>query len=133
MDQVGVDVSDVDGVTAGDVAMFIGERDGDSHRRGRGRQTSPARCRTRFSAASRRAFRAILGSRPLRYREGVSRPVRIAVAQYEPHVGELEQNRSQAVRWATAAADQGADLIVLPGARVERVRVRGRGRGAALR
>ena len=28
MDQVGVDVSDVDGVAAGDVAMFIGERDG---------------------------------------------------------------------------------------------------------
>lgn len=28
MDQVGVDVSDVDGVTAGDVAMFIGERYG---------------------------------------------------------------------------------------------------------
>jgi N-carbamoylputrescine amidase len=44
----------------------------------------------------------------------VSRPVRIAVAQYEPHVGELEENRSQAVRWAEAAADQGANLIVLP-------------------
>ena len=28
MDQVSVDVSDVDGVAAGDVAMFIGERDG---------------------------------------------------------------------------------------------------------
>jgi alanine racemase len=28
MDQVGVDVSDVDGVVAGDVAMFTGERDG---------------------------------------------------------------------------------------------------------
>ena len=28
MDQVGVDVSEVDGVVAGDVAMFIGERDG---------------------------------------------------------------------------------------------------------
>jgi alanine racemase len=28
MDQVGLDVSDVDGVAAGDVAMFIGERDG---------------------------------------------------------------------------------------------------------
>jgi alanine racemase len=28
MDQVGVDVSDVDGVAAGDTAMFIGERDG---------------------------------------------------------------------------------------------------------
>lgn len=28
MDQVSVDVTDIDGVTAGDVAMFIGERDG---------------------------------------------------------------------------------------------------------
>jgi len=44
----------------------------------------------------------------------VSRPVRIAVAQYEPHVGEVDANRAQAVRWATAAATQGADLIVLP-------------------
>jgi N-carbamoylputrescine amidase len=44
----------------------------------------------------------------------MSRPVRIAVAQYEPHVGELDANRAQAVRWATAAASQGADLIVLP-------------------
>jgi predicted amidohydrolase len=44
----------------------------------------------------------------------MSRPVRIAVAQYEPRVGELEQNRAQAVRWATDAATQGADLVVLP-------------------
>jgi N-carbamoylputrescine amidase len=44
----------------------------------------------------------------------VSRPVRIAVAQYEPHVGELDTNRAQAVRWAIAAATEGADLIVLP-------------------
>jgi N-carbamoylputrescine amidase len=44
----------------------------------------------------------------------VSRPVRIATAQYEPHVGALERNREDAVRWATAAAEQGADLIVLP-------------------
>ncbi len=44
----------------------------------------------------------------------MSRPVRIAVAQYEPHVGALEDNLSQAVRWATSAATQGADLIVLP-------------------
>ena len=28
MDQVGVDVSEVDGVAAGDTAMFIGDRDG---------------------------------------------------------------------------------------------------------
>jgi predicted amidohydrolase len=44
----------------------------------------------------------------------MSRPARIAVAQYEPRVGELDANRAQAVRWATAAATQGADLIVLP-------------------
>ncbi len=44
----------------------------------------------------------------------MSRPVRIAVAQYEPRVGELEHNLSQAVLWATAAADRGAQLIVLP-------------------
>lgn len=44
----------------------------------------------------------------------MSRPVRIAVAQYEPHVGELDGNLAQAVRWATAAATEGADLIVLP-------------------
>ena len=44
----------------------------------------------------------------------MSRPLRIAVAQYEPHVGDLEHNRSRAVRWATSAADQGAQLIVLP-------------------
>ncbi len=44
----------------------------------------------------------------------MSRPVRIAVAQYEPHVGDLDGNVAQAVRWATAAATEGADLIVLP-------------------
>jgi N-carbamoylputrescine amidase len=44
----------------------------------------------------------------------MSRPVRVAAAQYEPRVGELEENRAQAVRWATDAATQGADLIVLP-------------------
>ena len=44
----------------------------------------------------------------------MSRPVRIAVAQYEPHVGEPEHNLAQAVLWATSAADQGAHLIVLP-------------------
>src|SRR6202030_1608076 len=68
----------------------------------------------RFCAVSRRASRATLGSRLLRYREHVSRPVRIAVAQYEPHVGEPEHNRTRAVLWATAAAEQGANLIVLP-------------------
>jgi N-carbamoylputrescine amidase len=44
----------------------------------------------------------------------MSRPVRIAVAQYQPRVGELERNRSQAAHWASAAAMRGADLIVLP-------------------
>src|SRR5260370_34551678 len=39
---------------------------------------------------------------------------RIAVAQYAPRVGEMEDNRAAAVRWARAAAAQGADLIVLP-------------------
>jgi N-carbamoylputrescine amidase len=44
----------------------------------------------------------------------VSRPVRIAVAQYEPHIGDLDGNRAQAVRWAAEAAAAGANLIVLP-------------------
>lgn len=44
----------------------------------------------------------------------LSRPVRIAVAQYEPRVGELEHNRTQAVRWAERAAEAGAQLAVLP-------------------
>ncbi|MEA2638271.1 MAG: hypothetical protein QOE18_1328, partial [Chloroflexota bacterium] len=44
----------------------------------------------------------------------MNRTARIAVAQYEPRVGELDANRAQAVRWATDAAAQGADLIVLP-------------------
>jgi predicted amidohydrolase len=46
--------------------------------------------------------------------EPESRTVRIAVAQYAPQVGEVEQNRAQAVRWAEAAASRGADLVVLP-------------------
>lgn len=43
-----------------------------------------------------------------------TRPLRLAVAQYEPRVGELEHNRAQAVRWVAAAADAGARLVVLP-------------------
>jgi len=39
---------------------------------------------------------------------------RIAVAQYAPRVGEVEHNRAAAVRWAEAAAEQGADMVVLP-------------------
>jgi predicted amidohydrolase len=50
----------------------------------------------------------------LRYLETVSRPVRVAAAQYEPHIGDVAHNRDEAVRWATRAADQGAQLIVLP-------------------
>jgi len=42
------------------------------------------------------------------------RSARIAVAQYAPHVGDLEGNRSQAVAWARRAAEAGADLVVLP-------------------
>lgn len=48
------------------------------------------------------------------YREGVDGLLRIAAAQYAPRVGELEWNRAEAVRQATAAAEQGARLIVLP-------------------
>lgn len=40
--------------------------------------------------------------------------VRIAVAQYQPHVGDLEGNRDAAQRWARRAASEGADLVVLP-------------------
>jgi len=40
--------------------------------------------------------------------------LRIAVAQYEPLVGEPGHNLSQAVAWAERAADQGAELVVLP-------------------
>jgi N-carbamoylputrescine amidase len=48
------------------------------------------------------------------YRDRVSHPLRIAVAQYAPRVGEVEWNRAEAVRQATAAAERGAQLIVLP-------------------
>jgi predicted amidohydrolase len=43
-----------------------------------------------------------------------SRTARIAVAQYAPRIGEVEHNRGQAVRWASNAAREGAQLIVLP-------------------
>jgi len=42
------------------------------------------------------------------------RPLSIAVAQYEPRVGDLEFNRDAAVHWARQAADAGAQLAVLP-------------------
>jgi predicted amidohydrolase len=44
----------------------------------------------------------------------MSRPVRIAVAQYEPRVGDLEHNRAEALRWVSEAAAAGANLVVLP-------------------
>lgn len=44
----------------------------------------------------------------------MSRPVRIAVAQYEPHVGDVEGNRARAEHWVTEAAGRGASLVVLP-------------------
>jgi predicted amidohydrolase len=44
----------------------------------------------------------------------MSRPLRVAAAQYEPRVGELEHNRGEAVRWTEAAAAEGARLVVLP-------------------
>jgi predicted amidohydrolase len=48
-------------------------------------------------------------------REAVSeRSARIAVAQYEPHVGDLAGNREQAVHWSRLGAAEGADLVVLP-------------------
>jgi predicted amidohydrolase len=44
----------------------------------------------------------------------MGRTVRVAVAQYEPRVGDLEGNRAKALRWVRAAADRGAQLVVLP-------------------
>jgi N-carbamoylputrescine amidase len=44
----------------------------------------------------------------------VNRQVRIAVAQYAPHVGDVDGNRAAAVAWATRAADERVDLLVLP-------------------
>ena len=43
-----------------------------------------------------------------------SRPLRVAVAQYEPRVGDPAHNLESAVRWARAAAAAGAGLAVLP-------------------
>jgi N-carbamoylputrescine amidase len=44
----------------------------------------------------------------------VSRQVRIAAAQYAPHVGDVDGNRAAAVAWARRAVDEGVDLLVLP-------------------
>ncbi|HKR98017.1 MAG TPA: nitrilase-related carbon-nitrogen hydrolase [Candidatus Dormibacteraeota bacterium] len=44
----------------------------------------------------------------------MSRTVRIAAAQYEPHVGDLARNREAAQSWTRQAIEQGAQLVVLP-------------------
>ncbi|MDQ6846074.1 MAG: hydratase [Candidatus Dormibacteraeota bacterium] len=44
----------------------------------------------------------------------MSRPVRIAVAQYAPTLGDVEANRVAAVQWAKRAAADQVDLLVLP-------------------
>lgn len=44
----------------------------------------------------------------------MSRPVRIAVAQYAPSVGDVAGNRAAAVAWAERAAAERCDLAVLP-------------------
>ncbi len=44
----------------------------------------------------------------------MSRMVRVAVAQYAPHVGDLDGNRTAAVGWARRAAAESVDLLVLP-------------------
>ena len=44
----------------------------------------------------------------------MSRQVRIAVAQYAPHVGDVDGNRAAAVAWARRSVDEGVDLLVLP-------------------
>jgi len=44
----------------------------------------------------------------------MSRVVRIAAAQYEPRVGELEHNHEAALAWTRRAVEQHAQLVVLP-------------------
>ena len=55
-----------------------------------------------------------MNARRLRYREGMSRRIRVAAAQYEPRVGDPDHNLSEAVRWTDEAMAQGAQLAVLP-------------------
>ena len=43
-----------------------------------------------------------------------NRTIRIAVAQYEPRIGDLSRNRAAAVAWVEAAAAEGAQLVILP-------------------
>jgi predicted amidohydrolase len=42
------------------------------------------------------------------------RTLRVAVAQYEPRIGDLNGNRAAAVGWMERAAGEGAQLVVLP-------------------
>ncbi|MGH7687859.1 MAG: nitrilase-related carbon-nitrogen hydrolase [Candidatus Dormibacteria bacterium] len=44
----------------------------------------------------------------------MARPVRIAVAQYEPRVGDRDGNRARAERWLQEATRRRAQLVVLP-------------------
>jgi len=44
----------------------------------------------------------------------MSRTVRIAVAQYAPHVGDVAGNCAAAAHWARRAAAESVDLLVLP-------------------
>ena len=44
----------------------------------------------------------------------MSRPMRIAVAQYAPHIADVDGNLAAAVAWAGRAAAQDVDLLVLP-------------------
>ena len=41
-------------------------------------------------------------------------PVKVAVIQMEPHVGETERNLQLCLQYVSEAADNGAQLIVLP-------------------
>ena len=87
-----------------------------------------------MNARSRRA--APVGSAP---RSGVAPPMtapartlRVAVAQYQPRIGDPEGNRTAAVAWVEAAAARGRPARRPPRARLLRVRLqrRGGGRGA---
>ncbi len=121
MDQVTLDVTGVDGVAAGDAVLVFGDTAERASGPTRSRAT-PAPSRTRCCVASPPPFRAWCGTAPqgrvtiprLRYREAMSRVVRVAAAQYQPRVGDLRHNREEAVRWASRAMEQGAQLVVLP-------------------
>lgn len=61
-----------------------------------------------------------------------ARTLRVAVAQYQPHIGDAEGNRAAAVGWAEAAAEQGAQLAVLPELASSGYVFAGEGEAAAL-